>query len=306
MVSISVGGQTISGWQEVRITRGIEMCPSSFDLGLTEKYPTQSNDIVILPGAPCTVMIGSDVVIAGYVDQYNASLGADQHSVHIVGRGMCQDLVDCSANFQTYQVNNQTLVSLATMLAQPFGVKIKSPDGDSPVIPQFNVILTETPYEIIERVARWANFLVYEDTDGSLVIARVGDKTAASGFVEGSNVQDEAVNLTMNDRYTEIDPVYLSTAFLNDPPPDAGDGNPVHSVHPGCRCSDSSFPARADGQARYRPLTVVSEQTTISSQLAASRAAWDMADAASVGRSKFGLRWIAGATVQARFGTSTR
>jgi prophage tail gpP-like protein len=46
----------------------------------------------------------------------------------------------------------------------------------------------------------------------------------------------------------------------------------------------SGFPKRADGNARYRPLLIVSEQSQAAPQLAAQRAQWEMAR--RVGRSQ--------------------
>lgn len=38
-LSITVGGLILSGWQQVRLTRGIERFPSDFSISLTERYP---------------------------------------------------------------------------------------------------------------------------------------------------------------------------------------------------------------------------------------------------------------------------
>jgi len=306
-VSIIVGSQSLSGWEDVRITRDIESCPSAFTLTLTKKYPTQSNEILITPGAPCKVTIGGDTVVTGYVDRYTASISADEHEIHIIGRGMCEDLVDCSAAFQGFQLSNHTIVSLAKFLAQPFGIRVVAPDGDSAVIPQFNVTLTETPYEIIERVARWANFLVYEDTNGNLMIAKVGDKKAATGFVQGQNVERADVSLSVDERYTVMSAVYLANSFLTDPPPAADSSAPVLPFGSngggtldgmmavmasddvdigldGVAAVDKSFPDRADGLPRKRPLIIVSEQDQNLPELATQRTQWDMAR--RVGRSQ--------------------
>ncbi len=277
LVSIVVGGQRLSGWQDVRIQRSLESVPPTFDLGLTERYPGEAGQIVIEPGDPCQIMLGADVVLTGYVDRYTASISPDQHNIRISGRGTCQDLVDCSAKTEGYQLNNHTLVGIAKKLCQPFGIQVKAPDGDGAVVPQFNIILTETPYEVIERIARWANFLVYEDTDGSLVIARVGDAEMASGFALGSNIQAADASFSMDNRYTEIGAVFTSTAFLNDPPPMPGALGPVIQFVPGSQVFDKSFPVRADGQPRMRPLIIVSEQTQNDPKIAAARARWDMA-----------------------------
>ena len=273
-VSIVVGGQTIGGWENVAIWRGIERMPASFDIGLTERYPTQDGLVDIRPGQPIQVKIGSDKILTGYVDHYNPGLSANSHGVQIAGRSMSEDLVDCSAKFSTFQINNTTMMGLANTLCQPFEVAVMTPDGDSGVLPQFSVILTETPYEIMERVCRWANFLLYDDVSGAIILGRVGDKTMASGFSEGVNIQDVQAQFSTSERYTEIDPVYLSTAFLQ-LAPDAN-GAPQLPYIPGAAATDSTFPPRASGTPRYRPLIVVSEQSQAAPNLAKLRAQWEM------------------------------
>ncbi len=285
VVSIVVGRQVLSGWETVRVTRSMEYFPSSFEIELTEKYPTSAGEIVLTPGDPCAVMLGSDTVLTGYVEEYTASVAAQEHTVRIAGRSTCLDLLDCSGGESPYQTNNTTLVALAKQLAQPFGVTVSAPDGDSAAIPQISVTLTEPPYEILERIARWAAFVIYDDTTGNLVIAKVGDAKAASGFSQGQNVQAMSVTFSTTQRYTEIRAVYLSTDFLNDGgPPPAGSHGPVIASNTAALAKDTSFPRRKDGQARYRPLIIVSPQTQNIPKLAQQHAEWDMAR--RVGRSQ--------------------
>jgi prophage tail gpP-like protein len=280
-VSIVVGGQAISGWESVRITRGIERCPSDFDLGFTERYPKQSSDIVIVPGSPAQVRIGGDLVVTGYADRYAPAISARQHQVRVSGRSKCEDLVDSSAIFQTYQINNTTIASLAKQLCDPFGIAVSAPNGDSGVIPQFNVVLTETPYEILERVARYAAKLVYDGTDGNLIIADVGTATMASGFVQGVNVEAASATFAMDQRYTSIAPIFFSTSVLTN---GVANGQADIPYIPNSSAVDNTWPKRADGKPRYRPLLIISEQAASNLDFAKNRAAWEMAR--RIGRSQ--------------------
>lgn len=63
---VAGGGQQVQGWTSVRITRGIERCPSDFEVGLTELYPGEANDLVVQAGDTCIVKIGNDTVITGH------------------------------------------------------------------------------------------------------------------------------------------------------------------------------------------------------------------------------------------------
>ena len=282
LVSITVGGQKLSGWQVARVTRSIERFPSDFELELTERYPDQSGQIVIHPGDPCVVTFGADTVISGYVDDYRGWIAPSQHSVTISGRSKCVDLVDCSGGEAPYALLNTTLFNLAKGLCQPYGITVSAPDGDSDPIPQHNITLTECTYEILSPIAEWANFLLYDDTNGNLVIGKVGDGAHSSGFAQGMNVQAASVQLSVQNRFTEIDAIYTSNGFLMDGAP--GIGEPSIPFVPNAMAVDKSFPVRADGKPRFRRLLIISEQSQVSGQLAAQRAQWEMAR--RVGRSQ--------------------
>lgn len=93
-VTLTINGRTFGGWQSVRITRGIERCPSDFALQVTEKYPDQASAIDIQPFQSCQVRIGTDLVLTGWVDRYGGTIGPRAHTILIQGRSKCEDLVD--------------------------------------------------------------------------------------------------------------------------------------------------------------------------------------------------------------------
>lgn len=201
-LTLKVGGQTIGGWTDVRVTRGIERCPNDFDIAFTELYPGDAAAVVVVPGQPCQVCIGDDPVITGYVDRFSPSLTGDTHALRITGRGKCQDLVDCSAEWDGGQITNVTPLQLAQKLAAPYGITATALKNVSEVTPQFNIMLGETAYEIIERVCRWQQLLAYEGTDGNLVLAQTGTDTHNSGLVQGQNIEAASAAYTMNERYS--------------------------------------------------------------------------------------------------------
>jgi prophage tail gpP-like protein len=95
-LSIKSAGQTLGGWTMVRVSRSVEAYPSQFMVQLTERYPGQASKIVLTPGVSCTVSLGRDLVITGYIDRVMATISAAQHDVVIIGRSKTEDLVDSS------------------------------------------------------------------------------------------------------------------------------------------------------------------------------------------------------------------
>jgi len=280
-LTLVAGGQRLTGWESVSVTRGIEIMPSSFEIALTEKYPGQAADIVVKPGDPCVVLIGNDPVVTGYIDRYLPAIAPRQHTVRIHGRSKCEDLVDCSAGVYPvgtpgagavpYQVRGMvvttsSLLAMAQDLASPFGITVSSLTGDDVPVSaagggpvQFSIVLTETPYEIIERVARYAAVLAYDGTDGNLILANVNAGTHASGFKQGVNVQPASVAFTMDERYSIYLPSIMSTDYLHD----LGTGGLFLA------------PAYDTAVPRFRPLIVVSDQSQYGQLIAEKRAVWE-------------------------------
>ena len=63
-VTLTVNGQVIEGWTEVRITRRAEGIPNDFEVGLTSTNPDGSQ-VVARAGQSVVVKIGRSTVITG-------------------------------------------------------------------------------------------------------------------------------------------------------------------------------------------------------------------------------------------------
>ena len=215
----------MSGWQSVRVTRGIERLPSDFEIEMTELYPGEANAFVVQPGDDCRVKIGDDLVITGYVDRYSPSLSDRRHSIRISGRGKCADLVDCSAEWPSGQISGVTALGIAQKLASPYGITVSSAnaEADGNPIPQFNVCWGETPFSIIERICRYRAFLAYDQPDGNLLLSRVGSMAHASGLTEGQNVESGHATYSQDQRFSDYVVRTLSTSVFSDAGGNQGD-----------------------------------------------------------------------------------
>jgi prophage tail gpP-like protein len=206
-LSLVAGGLTISGWNSLRVSRGIERCPSDFEFIMTERFPGELKTVVITPGDACQVKLGNDVVITGYVDRfapsYSAGGAGGQHSIQISGRGKCEDLVDCAAEWPSNQMSGVSALAIAQKLCQPYGITASAIGPMGAAIPQFNIMWGETAFEIIERVCRYRALLAYDGPDGNLILSGVGTQKAACGFKEGVNVQSASIVYSADQRYSQ-------------------------------------------------------------------------------------------------------
>ena len=287
-VTLQIGGQNFTGWQDVRITRGIEVFPGHAVLRLTERLPGQPGLLSIDPGATCQVMVGQDLVITGYVDTYEGQVSMQEHQVSITVRSATEDLVDCAAGVTSGQESSArmtfhaaNILQLATDLCAPFGITVTEPDGegDSLVstgdgIPQFTIQLNQSVYDVLEPRAQWKQLLLIDGADGNLVLAKVGTKAAASGFTMPASAMSARVGFRKQDRYT----IYLPALFAFDAAFDVSAA--THSVSGNYFApvkDDAAFKGqpRRDSQPRYRPHFVVSDQNIFNIVLSENLAQWE-------------------------------
>ena len=214
-ITLIVGGQELGGWEDVEVTLRVEGFSNSFAVSVSAKP-----GLTAKAGDRCVVLMGSDQVIVGYVDRDSESADAESHKISLVGRGMTQDLVDCSAEWDGGQIADSDALQIATKLAQPYGIAVELGEGASagPKVPQFNVNYSETAAEIIQRVARNAGLVAYEDSKGKLILAGVGTKTAKSGIAYGKNVLAFNVENSVDARFSDYICMYFSVDPFQDIP----------------------------------------------------------------------------------------
>jgi len=200
-LTIVAGGKEISGWEQVELTLRAEGFPGSFDVAMSaQDLPP------VKEGDDCKVLLGDDVVVTGYVDRYNEGGDANSHLIQIMGRGKTQDLVDCSAEWPNGQVIEGDALSIAQKLCRPYGITVQLANGAAPgpKVPGWALNYGDTAADIIQRLCRNAGLLAYEDSEGKLLLAKVGSRKAASGAAYGANVQSWTVTNAMDDRFSEI------------------------------------------------------------------------------------------------------
>jgi len=265
-LTLRIGGADIQGWQQIRVTRGVERVPSDFEIVMTERFPGELHAVSVAPGAECEVLLGDDVVITGYVDRFAPGISASGHQVRVSGRGKCCDLVDCSAEWPGGQINGTSALDIASKLAAPYGISVALAPGvdPGPAIPQFNLILGETAWELIERVCRYAALLAYELPDGSLLLNQVGTEAQASGFTQGQNVQSASIQYGMDMRYSRYVAFLQSVENLSDQSPGGVDGNQLALV------DDATV-------TRHRQMDIIAEAGAGGQLVAKARAHWERA-----------------------------
>lgn len=258
-LTLTIGAAALSGWTAVRVTRGIERCPSDFQISFTERFPGEAFGMAVEPGDPCTVTLGADVVITGFIDRASYTIDGGSHVLTVAGRGKCSDLVDCAAIVPSMTMVATDAFDVAVKLAKPFGIEVHAPAGRGLRLETFSINPGESCWDVIERCCRWGALLVYEQPDGSLMLTHAGATRAASGFTQGVNVQYANAGYTLDQRYSE----YICWAHGMDALKEFGDG------------LDLAARAYDPGVPRRRPALIVNESPTGGLDFSQRRITWE-------------------------------
>ncbi|MFT8897102.1 MAG: phage baseplate assembly protein [Acetobacter sp.] len=265
-----IGNQMVTGWTDVTVRVGAEIMPWTADLGITAYQPASGTTLTINEGDKAQIYFGTTLMITGYVVMVAEQESADSHSIHVQISSKSMDLVDCAAEFSTYQMNSTNALAIAQRVAQFAGIEVSSIDGAGDTdIQQFSVILTETAYEVIERLARLAGVLFYDRPDGNVVMSRVGSAHMGSGFTMGQNVENCTRVRSMAGRYSSITAVLQSTALLFTEPNEQDYVGQMEAISSTAKATDP-------GITRNRPMLIPLELGDVGQTVAKQRVQWEV------------------------------
>jgi prophage tail gpP-like protein len=209
-VIVLTGSNQFKGWQTVSISKSCESMPNSWAVTASAEFLQGDALAGTQPGQSCLIRIGSDLVITGWIDRRSIAIDAHNHQVTISGRGITRNLVDCSVDLvhdpalRGGQMICPNALDAAQKLCKAYGITARSAVSDlGPPILGYQVQLNDTPYSVIESVARYAGFLVYEDLNGNLVLDRVGTTAHASGFSLPGNIESVNAEQSVDQRYSQ-------------------------------------------------------------------------------------------------------
>ncbi len=205
----------ITTWSSVVIRMGVEIMPWTAALSMTTQAPSPLSKVDISEGDSCRLLIGKTLVFTGYVQTVVEDIAPDHHTFEVQLASKSVDLVECAAEFSTFQMNSTNALDIARRVCQFAQIDVISIGGagDTDIL-AFAVILSETAYEVIERVSRLAAVIFYDRPDGNICMSAVGTRRAASGFTLGDNIERLQRVRSMAGRYSTVQAIVMGEVTL--------------------------------------------------------------------------------------------
>jgi prophage tail gpP-like protein len=295
-VSLIVNGKVYSGWKNAKIDLGIEQLAGAFSLEVSDIWPDQIESWSIAPGDSCTLKIGNDTVITGYIDSVATQEDANTHTINVQGRDKTGDLVDCSTTPREWA--NQTFEIIANEIMKPFGVplltqvdtadggyqmkkagKLKTPPKFALTggghLPRKAANPGETVHKLLERLAKIQGVLLISDGLGNLMVTQPGlNGKADDSLVQGQNLLKVDVEYSFANLFSQVTVKGQAHGATT---PQVQALSAVQTVKPSATITRPAINTSLKGSAigRYRPLILVADQQTTPEQ-ARKRAAWEV------------------------------
>lgn len=277
-VELLVAGRAYGGWKRVEVQRSIEQMAGGFVLELTHRWPGVDVAPGLREGLPCQVLIDGEVVITGYIDQFEPDLSDTSCSIRVEGRDKTGDLVDCSAIHQGGQWREARLERIVRDIARPFGLSVVLQAGLDQGAPFKSFALEdgERAFDAIDRACRLRSVLCASTPLGEIWLGEAGDTDTGVTLEEGVNLKRISATHSWKDRYSQI--VVKSQT--------SGDNESW-----GPNAAQLKADARDEEIDRYRPLVVQAEHGDNRASLK-DRAQWEVG--VRMGRGKRGKAVVVG------------
>ena len=259
-VSLILGDRVHVGWTAATVTRSLETISGRFDLTLSEREPGETTPRVIRAGDRCQVALGNDLVITGWVDEAAVEYDSASHVVSVRGRDTTGDLVDCSAATQPGEWRDARLEEIATALCQPFGIDVSRETDTGEPFARFRIEEGESVFEAIDRACRFRAVLPQSDGTGGLILGGPSRDRASVRLERGVNILAGSARSSWLSRYSDYSLKGQQAGGL--------DGFTAEQV------AHVSATARDPGVNRYRPLTIIGEQSQAEAE-AQARVQWE-------------------------------
>jgi prophage tail gpP-like protein len=163
-MEIRFDGQRYGHWQAVDIRASVDDLCAGVRLALTA--PGDGSDLGINKNTVIQVLVDGAVVATVRPDVLTRSVSASSHTLHLEGRSLGRELVDCqySATWRGLKLGE-----IAKRLCGLFKVPVKVV-SDTAVVPDFSM-QCELPANVLINAARAGNLLIYPTPDGGVVIS---------------------------------------------------------------------------------------------------------------------------------------
>jgi len=187
-IFITVSGKTYSGWKNLSIKKNLDSITGSFSFLIKEVWLSNKKSIPFNEGDPVKIKCNDINLMSGYIDKISISDTPKESTLTLEGREKTEDIVDCSAELNSYEFSSINLLQLSKRLCAPFGINVFDNVGITGKTFAWTVQQGETVFQTIERASRKIGVLLISNDNGDIAINKIGSNVPDGLLEYGKNV----------------------------------------------------------------------------------------------------------------------
>lgn len=219
IATIEVGGTKYEDWQTISVEVAYPGVHRTAVFTVSEGNPPAKTRRArqISTGDECTVSLGGKLILTGYVVSRQTFADGNNHAVLIEAYGKPSDAVRTSVIKEKGQWRDKTIVDIAKEVygAQDINVVTKGKTDNMNIkFEDVQLHQGESPFHLVERLARARMVWIGDDKDGNLVLDGGTQTYDGPSLTEGENIQWLRVSIRDVELMKEIN-VY-GQSYAND------------------------------------------------------------------------------------------
>jgi|GEM_PF-2544693 len=187
-------GQKYRYWDDVEVSRGFGDPISQVRLSVAEISPQGGkgwSSLRLKPGDPVVASLAGRKVVTGFVSVRQVAYNKDNHAVRFIIQSKGGDAVTGTVEAKPGQYRKSNLKQIASSVLAPLGITFKiigAPEDADKIFDRVSVHVGEGIFELIERLSRFRNLHLTDDSDGNMVASRRDNAEIVGDLQEGRNI----------------------------------------------------------------------------------------------------------------------
>ena len=195
---VKIDQYQISDWESFSIEKSLSTLCGKFEFTMSSALFKKGIDFY--DGKKIEIHINESLFMTGYIENFEINLSESEYKISISGREKTCDIIDCNNTLDKNTWFNQTLLSIAKYLCEPFKIDVST----SLPMQKINYAAiedTESIFDFLLKLAKQQNVRLNTLPNGNIEI--VNTQSNITHYFELSEVANAKINVSLEDRYSD-------------------------------------------------------------------------------------------------------
>jgi prophage tail gpP-like protein len=188
LITVAVDGMMWTAFERVLVEAAFNHAARSFRLEVAAEPGASATNAIFRVGAEVSIFASGTLLLTGYVDRRQPKISATEAMIHVSGRSKSADLIDSSAVHKTGAFKKKTPVEIGNDVSQGIGARFVA-DKQLEKVDQYHVTPPETPFRLVEKLARQQGMTLTGTADGDVKVTKAGSERHSGGLFEPGNIK---------------------------------------------------------------------------------------------------------------------